>query len=198
MKQSIKIAVTLLCVGLAIALYRTLSPGGVPPTTPRVARPAAIGTPRAPSAGAVIHPLGEKWVLRQQAPARATIEESVANDLPTANKHDVHLIVTAVDPRKFWAAQMVKVVPQPLKARRQMVVRFWGRSAQSTPVWVIFEEGRSPHTPDLQKLVTLTPEWREYSLPFRTSRDHVDPHANFCIKAGIKPGEIEVADIRVD
>jgi hypothetical protein len=93
---------------------------------------------------------------------------------------------------------MIKEVPQDVLAGKNMVVHFWGRSLQNTPVWLIFEEGKSPHTPELQQKVTLTPEWKQYELPFRTSRDHINPHANFCIKAGIQAGEIEVAGIYVD
>jgi hypothetical protein len=146
----------------------------------------------------VINPESTKWNLVTQPPAQAAMENTIVNELPGSNKHAVHLTVSQVDPAKFWCAQMIKEVPQDVLAGKNMVVHFWGRSLQNTPVWLIFEEGKSPHTPELQQKVTLTPEWKQYELPFRTSRDHINPHANFCIKAGIQAGEIEVAGIYVD
>ncbi|MBC7804747.1 MAG: hypothetical protein H7145_01225 [Akkermansiaceae bacterium] len=159
---------------------------------------SAAHPPRGVPVAGVILPEDSRWSLRVQPPAQAAILETVNNAVPDENKHGIHLIVTAVDRKKFWAAQMIKRVPREVFADRQMAVRFWGRSVQQTPVWVVFEEGRSPHTPELQVKVTLTPEWRQYDLPFRTTRDHVSPHANFCIKAGIQPGEIEVSGIYVE
>lgn len=146
----------------------------------------------------VIDPESTKWKLVTQPPAQAAMEDTIVAELPGTNKHAVHLTVTQVDPAKFWCAQMIKEVPQDVKEGKEMVVHFWGRSVQNTPVWLIFEEGKSPHTPELQQKVTLTSEWKQYELPFRTTRDHISPHANFCIKAGIQTGEIEVAGIYVD
>lgn len=146
----------------------------------------------------VIDPESTKWNLVTQPPAQAKMEDTIVNELPGSNKHAVHLTVTQVDPAKFWCAQMIKEVPQDVKSGKEMAVHFWGRSVQNTPVWVIFEEGKSPHTPELQQKVMLTPEWKQYELPFRTTRDHISPHANFCIKAGIQAGEIEVSGIYVD
>ncbi|MBC8137614.1 MAG: hypothetical protein H8F28_17160 [Fibrella sp.] len=146
----------------------------------------------------VIDPESTKWNLVTQPPAQATMENTIVAELPGTNKHAVHLRVSQVDPAKFWSAQMIKEVPQDVKSGKEMVVHFWGRSVQNTPIWMIFEEGKSPHTPELQQKVILTPEWKQYELPFRTTRDHIAPHANFCIKAGIQAGEIEVAGIYVD
>lgn len=150
------------------------------------------------TSNSLIAPESTKWNLVTQPPAQASMENTMVEELPGSNKHAVHLIVTQVDPAKFWCAQMIKEVPQDVKSGKEMVVHFWGRSVQSTPIWLIFEEGKSPHTPELQQKVVLTPEWKQYELPFRTTRDHIAPHANFCIKAGIQAGEIEVAGIYVD
>ncbi len=204
-----KIAVILLSLGLSIALYRASHvlnanvavAQTVPPTQSRPAsatKPSAVAMATSAASTSVIAPDDARWALRTQAPAEAAITDTVADDLPANNKHAVHVQVTTVDPKKFWAAQIIKQVPQEVHASRSMTVHFWGRSAQHTPVWVIFEEGKPPHTPELQQKVTFSPEWKQYEIPFRTTREHVKPHANFCIKAGIQPGEIEVAGIYVD
>lgn len=209
MRQPIKFALLLLCIGVSIAAYRLFSASHsapVPPNAPTKAAPASpAGKPPAekmPGAftatESVIHPDNGKWSLRQQAPAQATMTEIVSQEIPGSNKHAVHLVVSAVDPKKFWAAQILKGVPQDIRANQKMVVRFWGRSALGTPIWVFFEAGKPPRTPELQKQITLSPTWTQYSIPFHTKSDHVDPHADFCIKAGIKPGVVEVAGIHVD
>lgn len=210
MRQPFKIAIALLSVGLSVAIYRSYlltSPENLATGTPQSNIPSgeankgAAQTDRAALASkgaAVINPADKKWVFRTQPPAEATIKEIIAPELPAENKHAVLVTVTAVDPQKFWAAQMVKQVPQEVRANRKMSVHFWARSLQSTPVWVIFEEGKSPHTPELQSKVTFTPQWKQYELPFRTTQNHIEPHANFCIKVGIQTGEIEVAGIYVD
>ena len=148
-------------------------------------------------ANAVIAPDQGTWSLRKQSPAEATIEEIIAPELPTPNKHAVRLDVAQVDTEKFWAVQMLKPVPQAIYARRDMTVAFWGRSPTNTSVWVVFEQGKPPHTPELQKKIMLSPQWKQYQVPFRTTRNHTDPHANFCVKAGVEPGVTEVAGIYV-
>lgn len=173
------------------------------PTTNADAAPAAKKAKKSSTrlsgpTTSVIDPESTKWKLVTQPPTQAAMEDTIVAELPATNKHAVHLTVTQVDPAKFWCAQMIKEVPQDVKAGKEMVVHFWERSVQNTPVWLIFEEGKSPHTPELQQKVTLTSEWKQYELPFRTTRDHIAPHANFCIKAGIQTGEIEVAGIYVD
>lgn len=211
MRPPVKVAVVLLSIGLAVALYRAYilvspGPGAVAESSSRSSVAKDSVSPANPSRSngsksksvEIIQPDDGKWSLRKQAPAEATIKETVVEDLPIDNKHAVHLVVTAIDPAKFWAAQLVKDVPQDVRANRNMVVHFWGRSKQSTPIWLIFEEGKPPHTPELQQKVTLSPEWKQYELPFRTTRDHINPHGSFCIKAGIQAGEIEVAGIYVD
>ncbi len=157
------------------------------------------GTPKDPTvSNNVITPDSGKWSLRKQAPAQADIEEITAPDLPTENKHAVRLEVSQTDPAKFWAVQILKPVPQAIPAKRDLFVRFWGRSPTNTPVWVVFEQGEPPHRPELQKKISLTPRWKQYEIPFRTTQDHTNPHADFCIKAGIEAGTTEVAGIYVD
>lgn len=182
--------------GLLFAKSRSTKVAGASPTSTKSA--SGNTTRRSNASNSVINPESTKWNLVTQPPAQAVMENTIVAELPATNKHAVHLTVTQVDPAKFWSAQMIKEVPQDVKAGKNMVVHFWGRSLQSTPVWLIFEEGKSPHTPELQQKVTLTPQWKQYELPFKTTRDHIAPHANFCIKAGIQPGEIEVAGIYVD
>lgn len=206
MKQPFKIAIFLVCLGVAVALYRTFAVRDTTASVPTAPRQTVVpkapvapsAVPRTVSGDSVIEPGAGKWSLRQQPPAQATIEETIANDLPSKNKHMVRLRVTAVDPDKYWAAQMLKEVPQEVQAGKNMLIRFWGRSRQSTPIWVMFEAGASPHAPEIQKQVRLSPEWKEYTMPFSTKQSHREPHANFCIKAGIQIGEIEVAGIRVE
>jgi len=157
------------------------------------------GRPRPkPSGEAIIDPLEKKWALLTQPPAKATTKEFVADDMPGGtNTHAVHLEVSEVDSSKYWCAQLLKQVPRPIEAGHKMEVRFWGRSKKSTSVYVVFEEGETPHAADLSKVVQFTPDWKEYTLEFQTNKDHTAVPANFCIKAGIMPGEIDISDIRV-
>jgi hypothetical protein len=145
----------------------------------------------------VIDPTAQPWTLATQPPAQATKNEFNADDLPGDIKHAVRLSVTQVDPAKFWCAQLIKVVPQPIGPGRNLAVRFWARSKTSTPVHVVFETGDVPHEPELDKVIAFTPEWKEYTLRFKTRLDHTDVNANFCLKAGIKPGEVEISEVRV-
>ncbi|MBC8142029.1 MAG: hypothetical protein H7Y38_11380 [Armatimonadetes bacterium] len=205
MKQSLKLVILLLSVGAAIAMYRVFMTSAEdegkdirPASKIVVTAQTAPQTPFQTAAKTVIDPDSGKWSLRSQSPAEATIEEVLAPDLPGDNKHAVRLDVSQVDPEKFWAVQILKPVPQPISAKRDLFVRFWGRSPTKTSVWVVFEEGEAPRAPELQKKILLSPEWRQYEIPFRTVRDHTDIPANFCIKAGIEPGVTEVAGIYVD
>lgn len=151
-----------------------------------------------PSGDAIIDPLEKKWALLTQPPAKAKMEEFKADDMPGGtNPHAVHLEVSEVDTSKYWCAQLLKQVSRPIEAGHKLEVRFWGRSKQKTSVYVVFEEGETPHAADLSKVVQFTPDWQEYTMEFSTIKDHTAVPANFCIKAGIMPGEIDIADIRV-
>lgn len=151
------------------------------------------------SGSSIIVPTDRQWSLVTQPPAEAQKSLFVTDDVPSnPGMHALHLTVTAVDSGKYWSAQLVKSVPASVPAGRSMVARFWGRSKANTPVYIVFEEGNSPHAAELSKQVSLTPDWKRYELPFRTSKDHTDVHANFCLKAGIQPGELEVADVHLD
>jgi|GEM_PF-4514233 hypothetical protein len=161
-------------------------------TAPKGTTPARGG-----SESLIIDPTAFPWTLAIQTPAAATKEEFKAPDLPGKIKHAVRLKVTQVDPNKFWCAQLIKRVPQAIKANHSLEVRFWARSTTNTAVHVVFEEGQSPHTPELDKVIRFTPEWKEYTLKFRTKQDHTEVQPNFCLKAGISPGELEISEVRV-
>lgn len=145
----------------------------------------------------VIDPTAQPWTLATQPPAEASKDEYNADDLPGDIKHAVRVKVTKVDSVKFWCAQLIKRVPQEIPEGRNLAVRFWARSKTSTPVHVVFETGYVPHEPELDKIIAFTPEWKEYTIRFRTRLDHTKVNANFCLKAGITPGEVEVSQVRV-
>lgn len=180
--------------GMLYAKSRTASKTGAVAK----AAPASATGSRKTANGTVIDPHATKWKLITQPPAVAVMDNIVVQQLPVDNKHAVRLVVDEVDSAKPWCAQMVKEVPQDVASGKNMVVHFWGRSAKNTSVLFVFEEGKSPHASELQEKVTLSPEWKSYQLPFRTTKAHVSPRANFCIKAGLETGEIEVAGIYVE
>jgi hypothetical protein len=158
---------------------------------------AATGKTKLLSGASLIDPNKQEWTLVTQKPAAATMKLQTSLDLPAGLQHSLHLEVTAVDPNKYWCAQLLKTVPQPVEGNHNLTVQFWGRSSKKTAVYIVFEEGVSPHTAELQKQVRFTPEWRQYEFPFRTTKDHTDIHATFCVKAGIQAGEIDIANMHV-
>jgi hypothetical protein len=186
--------------GKALIAVAVLLIGGV--TAMKLKRP---GASMAAAAGDVFRigaltsdPNSTTWELVTEKPAAATMGMVNVADAPGANgPHTLHVEVTAVDPVKYWKAQLIKQVPDGIPADRSLTVRFWARSKTSTPVYVAFEEGKAPHTAEMTELVTLTPDWKEYSLPFRTVLDHTSTHANFNVKAGLALGEFEIAQMRV-
>lgn len=163
------------------------------------AEPTAAVTGNAKPLGgsSLIDPNKQEWTLVTQKPAAASMKLQTSSDLPAGLQHSLHLEVTAVDPNKYWCAQLLKTVPQAVEGNHNLTVQFWGRSSKKTAVYIVFEEGVSPHTAELQKQVRFTPEWRQYEFPFRTTKDHTDVHATFCVKAGIEPGEIDIANMHV-
>ena len=145
----------------------------------------------------VIDPVAFPWTLATQPPAEAIKTDFSSAQIPGEIKHAVRLTVTKVDPTKFWCAQLIKQVPQPIAANHNLIVTFWARSKTNVSVHVVFEEGQVPHTPELDTVIAFTPDWKEYTLHFRTNRDHTKIPANFCLKAGIMPGELEISEVRV-
>ena len=189
---------TAICVLVALVIAKTRGNRVTTAPTAPTAPTADAASTKTTAGDSVINPDDMPWKMIAQPPAEAVMTNIVAADLPDANKHAVRLVVTKVVPEKFWCAQLLKEVPQTIPANKAMVVHFWGRSRQKTPIWVVMEGGESPHTPELQENITLSEKWKQYELPFTTTEDHTKSHANFCIKAGTQRGEIEVADIFVD
>jgi hypothetical protein len=201
------VVLTVLLVSGGIGLTR-LRPAPASSTTPAApsSKPTSARTsPSGPATGehqpltgaSLIDPTRQEWTLVTQKPAAASMKLQTSPDLPAGQQHSLRLEVTSVDPNKYWCAQLLKTVPQAVEGNHNLVVQFWGRSAKKTSVYVVFEEGVSPHASELQKQVRFTPEWRQYQYPFRTTKDHTDVHATFCVKAGIEPGEIEIANMHV-
>jgi hypothetical protein len=174
-------------MGLAALAFGKLSmlPGAA--TT----KPAQLG------GNPLIAPDAEKWTLSVQKPADAKMTMFLDNSLP-GDPHALHLVIKSVDPVKYWSAQLIKRVPNAVEANHSMVVRFWGRSKSRTPAYIVFEEGPSPHAAELSQVVHFTPEWKLYEYSFVTTKDHTDIHANFCVKAGISTGEIDLSKMEVN
>lgn len=164
--------------------------------TPETAAPVT-GSQKPLMGASLIDPTKQEWTLMTQKPAAGTMKLQISSDLPAGQQHSLHLDVTAVDPNKYWCAQLLKTVPQAVEGNHNLTVQFWGRSVKKTAVYIVFEDGISPHTAEFQKQVRFTPEWRQYQFPFRTTKDHIETHATFCVKAGIEPGEIEIANMHV-
>ena len=184
-------AVILALIALAVIAF-----GKISHRTPALASDGIVpeqlgGTP-------MIVPTAERWTLSIQKPADAQMTMFTDQTLAAKDNHALHLVVKSVDPVKYWAAQLIKRVPNAVPAHHSMVVRFWGRSKTSTPAYIVFEEGQSPHASELSQVVRFTPDWKLYECPFVTSKDHTDIHANFCVKAGISPGEIDLSTMEVN
>ena len=169
----------------------TASSASAAPTT------LVSGAPKPLGGSSLIDPNKQEWTLVTQKPAVAAMKLQTSTDLPAGLQHSLHLDVKAVDPNKYWCAQLLKTVPQAVEGNHNLTVQFWGRSEKKTAVYIVFEEGVSPHASELQKQVRFTPEWRQYQFPFRTTKDHTDVHATFCVKAGIEPGEVDIANMHV-
>lgn len=183
----------ILLVSGSIALFQTRS-GQSTSTASASSLPANRPIPGGKS---VIDPNKQEWTLVTQKPASGTMRLTTDPALPKGQQHALHLEVRTVDPNKYWSAQLLKQVPQAVEGNHNLTVQFWGRSKKATPVFLVFEEGVSPHAAELQKRIKLTPEWRQYEFPFRTTKDHTEVHANFCLKAGIQPGELDIANMHV-
>lgn len=177
-------------IGLAILAFGKLSPRS---TVVSTAKPVQLaGNP-------LIAPDAEKWTLSIQKPAAAQMTMYKDPSLPgEGGAPALHLVVKSVDPVKYWSAQLIKRVPNAVEANHAMIVRFWGRSKTQTPAYIVFESGESPHFAELSQVVRFTPEWKLYECPFVTTKDHTDIHANFCVKAGIAVGEIDLSNMEVN
>lgn len=182
------VVVLTLVTGLAVMAFGKLF---AHPTLVSTTKPVQLG------GDPLIVPDAEKWTLSSQKPAAAEMTMFLDNSLPS-DPHALHLMVKSVDPVKYWAAQLIKRVPNAVEAKHSMTVRFWGRSKTRTPAYIVFEDGASPHASELSQVVHFTPDWKLYECPFVTTKDHTDIHANFCVKAGISPGEIDLSNMQVN
>lgn len=170
-----------------VAAAPAAAPTAVPPTAPL------------PAGKALLPPDLADWNVVGMAESTRRKEIVTDESAPFPEKKFVRCTVLRVRPGEHWSQQVMytRAHPTPVPPGRNCTVRFWGRSRKSSTMFVAIQQGVEPFQKDLDKRLTLTPEWRLYEMPFRTTHDYRKDGLQFVFQVGISPGEFDLAEPQV-
>ena len=103
-------------------------------------------------------------------------------------------------PPQPWAIQFQFRTTRKVERNEILLVRFWGRSVDvraetgSAFIRPLFEMTGPPHDKSLSVDLEITPEWQEYSFPFRSIAAYEAGQASGGFHLGFPDQTIEIAD----
>lgn len=140
---------------------------------------------------------GQPWSFYANEPAAATFADNVAfPDQPGGFATGFRAEITAAAPAAPWSSAMVLTIPGALSQGQSLQLRFWARSATSTPIGVIAQRNGPPYDGTLGTDVTLTPTWKEYVFDFTSVQ--ADPGGwMLSLRLALATGTVEITGVRL-
>jgi hypothetical protein len=119
---------------------------------------------------------------------------------PNAEKRYLHAVIKQIDPAQFWDVQILRDAQVDVPAGQDLVLQLVARSATKNPVEVGFIRAGADYHADLSQKLTLTPNWKTYTVPFKASRTYLHATAgegaSVCLHCGQRIGTIDVAALQ--
>jgi hypothetical protein len=84
-------------------------------------------------------------------------------DLTSTPGNVLHVVVHKAAPQ-YYQIQLTHDIAAAVPAKSSLHWRFWAHSATKTPIHVVIEKRAAPYTHYLDKVVALTPVWRQYDF----------------------------------
>ena len=132
------------------------------------------------------------WFLSTPHPGDATLTQTTPTD--GSGPAETITVTTPADP--FYMIQMIRDIQGVIPAGHHLQIQFSARSATLNPIRVSIEKTAAPYTAVTAKLITLTPDWKDYTID-GTSVDFVPAGINVHFQVGQQIGSIQLKDITV-
>ena len=135
----------------------------------------------------------EGWVLPASAKAQASIVDAQAG----ANTKALRFAITPVEGEMPWNIILRQPLSAALKKGDALIFKAWMRSPQSLKATVFLEAKDEKYTKSLDKIVTLSPEWKEYDVLGTVKDDYAADATSIGFHLGHGAGTIEIAGLRL-
>jgi hypothetical protein len=141
---------------------------------------------------------GGAFTLMQPANGGASVVPLTVAELPAAAKNATGVRVTLTQtPENYWNIQLKQDLVAPVNEGQVFRLHFFARSPQSSRVSAVFEQNREPFSKALSVPTSLTPQWKEFALVFKTPAYPANG-SGVRFQLGFAPGVVEIADIRLE
>lgn len=109
-------------------------------------------------------------------------------------------LATTTDP---WGVQVDAVVTKPVKAGDVVLAQFWMRAAQTNVESgeanseFVFERNGDPWTKAVSYSLSVGPQWKMFSIPFKVVEDLEAGKSHICFRMGYRPQAFDLADFKL-
>lgn len=97
---------------------------------------------------------GDTWAL---------LTPTGAADLTVGSNRALHVVVHKPS-NLYYQIELTHDIASAVPAKTPLIYQFWARSLSSSPIHAVIEKRTAPYTRLLDKSITLSPKWTEYTL----------------------------------
>ena len=133
------------------------------------------------------------WGLMGGERCRFSVVDSARQDFPKAVRLELNPEVDA-DP---WSIMVAQPVDGFLTTGDRLQVKLWARSASGNRVNPFLEIPQPPYSKPLTEILTLTPDWEEYTLEGVADADYSPGGLRLGFHLAFAVGTVELTGIRV-
>lgn len=109
----------------------------------------------------------------------------------------LHVTVTqAVNP--YWNIELTQTLPRTVPAGDILRLRFQARSPTRNPIRAILEQAAAPYATVLQRLPTLTPQWRTYTITDTLATGYGPSGLGLRFQMGQQAGTVEIKNVTLE
>jgi hypothetical protein len=97
-----------------------------------------------------------------------------------------------------WSVQMSQRIKKPMKAGDRIEFRGWLRSPESVVLYIYVETADPPYDKIVMDRLSLTPEWKEYTITRTIKGDCAADTMILNFHFGVIPGAVAMANFRLN
>lgn len=127
------------------------------------------------------------------AHSTSAVVDAQAGPFPRA----LRVTVTPQPKDNAWVVELHRNLDAALFYRDRLVLKVWMRSPDRNKVTVLLQESSAPYEASLDRVLELSPEWKEYSIEGESLRNFAPGEAQLTMYLAHQPGIVEIAGIRL-
>lgn len=127
----------------------------------------------------------------------AELESMPPLGVPSGGQSAFRITTKIASPNSPANVQLSAVVPSSTEDRQWLRFHFWGRSSTSSRIEIAHESNSEPFAKSLFYQLRLTSEWKEYAIPYPSSR-YLAAGSVARVRAGFDQGVVEISGLSLE